>query len=466
MKELIKIVTISLILLLAFSSLINAENSLRTNANTPATVILLPDNPQKYGEDSVKCVTNLSLYREFYKQWRASEFTSSTVNDAIGPWRWVFFNCPAASQYTYIDGPVMIEHFLRNEKSEDKKDKYVDTLMMIYDQRIENFGREGYILGRKGTDLLKYRPDAFKEAYPIFKRSVELQGNESESFVLAYYFRSVTQMADENLIEKITVLEVYDELNQIMDYNIEANKDDADVVASWQNIKGSIDVAFEPYATCEDLVSIYQPKFDENPEDINLLRKITKMLDNKGCTDTQLFFDASIQLNKLDPSPTSNLMIGKMLIKREKYSESLPYLEKSIEDNNEDQKADILFLISKVHQQLKNYSTSRRYALQSLELKPNNGNILISIGDMYASSSSECGDNELTKKVVYWVAVDKYVRAKQIDPEVAEIAQSRIAIYSQQFPSSETIFFYNLTEGDDYTVECWINEKTKVRAFK
>ncbi len=91
MKELIKIVTISLILLLAFSSLINAENSLRTNANTPATVILLPDNPQKYGEDSVKCVTNLSLYREFYKQWRASEFTSSTVNDAIGPWRWVFF---------------------------------------------------------------------------------------------------------------------------------------------------------------------------------------------------------------------------------------------------------------------------------------------------------------------------------------------------------------------------------------
>jgi tetratricopeptide (TPR) repeat protein len=283
---------------------------------------------------------------------------------------------------------------------------------------------------------------------------------------LAYYFRSVTQMADENLIEKITVLEVYDELNQIMDYNIEANKDDADVVASWQNIKGSIDVAFEPYATCEDLVSIYQPKFDENPEDINLLRKITKMLDNKGCTDTQLFFDASIQLNKLDPSPTSNLMIGKMLIKREKYSESLPYLEKSIEDNNEDQKADILFLISKVHQQLKNYSTARRYALQSLELKPNNGNILISIGDMYASSSSECGDNELTKKVVYWVAVDKYVRAKQIDPEVAEIAQSRIAIYSQQFPSSETIFFYNLTEGDDYTVECWINEKTKVRAFK
>lgn len=44
MKELIKIVTISLILLLAFSSLINAENSLRTNANTPATDILLPDN--------------------------------------------------------------------------------------------------------------------------------------------------------------------------------------------------------------------------------------------------------------------------------------------------------------------------------------------------------------------------------------------------------------------------------------
>jgi len=86
---------------------------------------------------------------------------------------------------------------------------------------------------------------------------------------------------------------------------------------------------------------------------------------------------------------------------------------------------------------------------------------------MYAASASDCGDNDLTKKVAYWAAVDKYMRAKQVDPEVAEIAQSRISTFSQQFPNSETIFFYDLKEGDTYTVECWINEKTTtVRALK
>ena len=88
------------------------------------------------------------------------------------------------------------------------------------------------------------------------------------------------------------------------------------------------------------------------------------------------------------------------------------------------------------------------------------------IGDMYAASSKSCGSNDLEKKAVYWVAVDKYYMAKQLDPEVTELANSRIKAYSIYFPPKEDIFFHNLNEGDEYMVECWINEKTKVRAAK
>ncbi len=462
MKSVIKSSAIGLLLLLTFSVSLSAESGIRTST----AQLLLQQDPGKYGSDSATCVMNLSLYREFYKQWRASGFTSKAVYDALTPWRWVFLNCPAASQNTYIDGAAIMEYFMKKEKSEEAKDKYVDTLLMIHDQRIASFGREGFVLGRKGSDLAKYRPDAYKQAYPIFKRSVELQGNESESFVLAYYFRSVTRMVDDGSLEKITVVEVYDQLMQIVDFNIQASKNDAEALASWQNVKGSIDVSFEPYATCEDLIGIYQTKFDQTPNDVELLKKMTAMLDSKGCTDSDLFFHASVKLNELEPSPNSSLMIGKMLIKKEKYTESLPYLEEALKIDNEILKADILFMISNVYRQLKNYPTARKFALQSLEIKPNNGQVFISIGDMYASSAHDCGDNDLTKKVAYWAAVDKYARARQVDPEVAEIAQGRISTYSQQFPSSETIFFYDLKEGDDYTVECWINERTKVRAVK
>ena len=88
------------------------------------------------------------------------------------------------------------------------------------------------------------------------------------------------------------------------------------------------------------------------------------------------------------------------------------------------------------------------------------------IGDMYASSSNSCGSNDLEKKAVYWVAVDKYYKAKQVDPENADVANDRIRSYSIYFPPKEDIFFHNLNEGDEFVVECWINEKTKIRAAK
>jgi len=88
------------------------------------------------------------------------------------------------------------------------------------------------------------------------------------------------------------------------------------------------------------------------------------------------------------------------------------------------------------------------------------------IGDMYAESAKDCGTNELPSRAAYWTAVDKYIKAKQVDPEVAAEADKKIAAYSVYFPTASTIFFYALKEGDTYKVECWINEETKIRAAK
>ncbi len=466
MKSKIKLSAIVFFLIFFASSSIFAKNNFEIKTEPFSAEVLLQQDPGKYGEDSATCMINLSLYREFYKQWRASGFTSKAVYDAYAPWRWVFFNCPMASQNTYVDGTNMVEYFLRKEKTEAIKDKYVDTLMMIYDQRIKYFGREGYVLGRKGSDLIKYRPDNYQEAYAIFKKSVEIQGNESESFVVAYYFRSVARMVDEGKLDKGVIVETYDQLDQIINFNLQASKNDAEATASWENVKGNIEVSFEPYATCEDLIEIYSLKFSNNQEDVELIKKITSMLDSKSCTDSELFFTASVKLNELEPSPNSSLMIAKMLIRKDQLSESIPYLEDALKIDNDNTKADVFMLLSNVYRQQNNFPVARRYALQVIDLKPNSGQAYITIGDMYAFSAPDCGDNDLTKNVAYWAAVDKYIRARQVDPEIADLAQSRIATYSQQFPSSETIFFYDLVEGAEYTVGCWINENTKVRALK
>jgi tetratricopeptide (TPR) repeat protein len=463
LKKTLLALVVSLFIISGFSTPgTNSENN--GNSKKP---LFFPQEAGKYGEDSAKCIMNLSLYREFYKQWKASGYKSPSVYDAIGPWRWVYNNCPEASQNAYIDGNNMMEYFMKKAKTPEDRNKYVDTMMMVYDQRIKYFGREGYVLGRKGSDLIKYMPEEYEKAYHIFKKSVSLRGNKTESFVLVYYFRTATKMVDDEKLDKGTLVDIYDQISEIIDYNIKDNMGNPKALSSWENVKGNIELSFEPYATCEDLIPIFTKKFEETPEDVELLKKITGMLDKKDCTDSDLFFETSVKLNELEPSPTASLMIAKMLFKKDKYDDAIPYLEDASKIEDEDEKANAFLLLANVYRHQNNFPKARNYALKTLDLRPEDGNAYLLIGDMYATSAGECGDNDLTKKVAYWAAVDKYIMVKTVDPDMADIANNRIQIYSKQFPSKETIFFYDLTEGDTYTVDgCWINETTKVRALK
>jgi len=416
-------------------------------------------------EDSVECIMNLSLYSEFYKQWKNSGYKNTSVNDAFGPWRKVFLKCPAARLGTYVDGVKMLKYYIKREKDADKKNGYIDTLMMLYDARIENFGKEGFVLGRKGVDLYQMRIKDYEEAYAILTKSVELEGDASYPDVLVFLMRATKKMIDEGKIGEDMIFDNYELSSKIIETNIEANKDNERKLSNWENVRGNIDLIFEPFATCEAIIKIYTPKFEENPEDVKMLSKLTRLLDKKKCTDDQLYFDATVKLYELEPSPESAYLIGKMLMKNQQYGEAIDYLKEGENLEDSDDRADSYLYIAECYRNLKSYASARTYALKSANERPNDGNPYIMIGDMYAASKN-CGSTDLEKKAVYWVAVDKYYKAKQVDPEIAEIANDRIRSYSIYFPPKEDIFFHNLNEGEEYLVECWINEKTKVRAAK
>ena len=257
---------------------------------------------------------HLSLYREFFKQ--------KNYHDAYSHWKWVFNNCPLASQNVYIDGAKLVTAKIDEAKDPGKRDLLVDTLMMVYDQRITYFDREGYVLGRKGVDLFTYRPEKTEQIYQILKKSVDLSGNKTEGSPLVYYFRSILGMVDLQKLEKAAIVDGYDQISEIIDFNLKQSTDNAQQLASWENIKGNIESTFEPFATCPDLISIYEKKFSEKPEDVDLLKKITNVLDRKKCNDSELFFKATENLHKLEPSAQSAYLMGTLNLKKENYRKS------------------------------------------------------------------------------------------------------------------------------------------------
>lgn len=427
---------------------------------------------QKYGEDSVKCVEQLSLYKINFRIWKDHNYSEEVMKQVpiYKPWKWVFYNCPESSQNIYIDGINILKYFYDNETDEAKKERWVDTMMMVYDNRIKYFGksstsREGLVLGRKGVDLYTLAPDRFEEVYKILDRSIALEGNRSVGPVLVYYFRATIACARAGIIDSSAIVENYDNLSEIIEHNIEKSADDPKNLAEWENVKGNIELTFEPFATCKDLIAIFSKKFEKNPDDIDLLKKITGMLDKKGCTDSDLFFEATKNLNDLEPSGESAYLMGVMNVRKEFYAEAQKYFLQAVEILEDSGKiADAYHLLANIAMSNKEYEKGRSYAYKGLQYKPNDGSFYLTIGDMYSATAKDCGDNDLTKKAAFWAAVDKYYKARNVDKSVEEEANKRIDIYSRQFPSAETIFFYDLKEGDPYTVGCWINEATTVRA--
>jgi tetratricopeptide (TPR) repeat protein len=418
---------------------------------------------KKYGEDSISCFTHTSLYREFYKQ--------KNYADALPHWRWVFNNCPLASQNIYIDGAKMMASKINDAKDQKTRNAYIDTLLMVYDKRIKCFGdsptsRSGMVWGREGIELDNYRPSDTMRVYQFLSKSVETEGINSEAIVVARYFINVNNLVKNHRFPTDSIVELYDRLSTLVDQKLELVKSDNEEVTKWNEVKALLDGQFEPYATCEEINKIYSRKFKQSPDDTVLLKKITRLLDLKDCTDSELFFEATENLHKAKPTGQSAYLMGKLSLIKGDLPKAEGYFTEAIPNLDEQQKAKASYYLANINYEQKRYSEARSYALKSLAINPNDGKCYIMIGNMYAASAATCGTDEISQRAGYWAAVDKFIKARNVDPSVADEANKSIALYSSYFPTRERLFFNDVKEGSSYTVGCWINESTTVRASK
>ena len=403
----------------------------------------------KWGSDSVTCITNLSLYREYYKQ--------KNYKDALTPWRWAYLNCPQSSGNIYKNGPIIIKAQMKVDK--ENKAAYIDTLMQIYDKRIEFFGKEGFVLGLKGSDLLRYEKTRYDEAYQILKKSYEIEQNRSSAGAISSYFKSATIMEKNGKLQKEDILELYAELSSVIEYNLENNPKKTKF---YTQTSSNVESLFTPYADCDALISIFSVKFSRSPDDINLLKRILKVMDAKECTENQLFFEVSSKLYELEPSALSASKMGKMSITRKDFSQAIQYCKQSIElETNDEAKAIYYLGLADAYRNAGSFFNAREAAFKALELKNNWGEAYMNLGNIYVAGARSCG-NDFEQKTVYWIAVDMFNLAKK-DSDVEERARKSINTYSRYFPSTEVCFFNNVEKNSQYQIECWVNRKTVAR---
>lgn len=428
----------------------------------------------KYGDDSVSCVMNLSLYREFYKQWRAGKYKDpKLVNQAIISWRYCFFSCPEVSKNMYIHGERMLNHLIKINKSDSVvMQAYVDTLLMIYDQRIKYYGDDpkapkGDLLGRKAQDIMKYRVEKSDIYYPMFQESFNLMGRNTEPTTLFYFYVAAVRYVQQGYADKDLILEDYVNIQDVLEYNLIKYANDPKKLDPYTKVNINLENNVDKFATCDKLIQLYGPKLEANPDDLKLAKNIVKFFEKRKCTKSDVYFQALEKVHSVEPSPESAFSMGRMAFERKQFNKAKTYLEEAsstLPDSLVVLKASAYLLLSETYRSLYQFQSARTAALKILKYNPNEGMAYILIGDLYTSSAADCTLQGL--RVSYWAAADKYASAIAIsdDSKTKELAQKKLATIRKSFPEQQDIFMRNLTEGQKITVECWINEETTVRA--
>ena len=426
---------------------------LSLNLSLNAQDTILKNKKQLIQEKNEEYMKHASLYDQYYKQ--------KDYQSALPSWKLLYNKYPKSTKNIYLHGTAMYKSFIKkNKKNKEVRAKFLDTLMQIYDKRIKYFGQEALVLGKKGSDLFSYgrnKIENIEEALKIMSKSMEKSGNKTSYTVVNAFMQTTVKLYKSKKIEKGVVVE----------HNLKNNPKKVD---KYQKVKDNVEQLFTDSgaADCEALIPFFEAKFEENKTDIELLKKITGMLSRAKCIDSELFSKTSEELYKLEPSALAAYNLAKLFYKKDNMDKTVEFYNKAIEGENDSlTKSNYLHELALISfGKLKTYPKAASYARQTIKFNPKSGKSYILIAKIYASASGSCGSSKLEKNAVFWVAVDKLIKAKSIDENVKEEANKLIRDYSKYFPNSEEAFFLNIKKGDTYKVACWINESTKVRFNK
>lgn len=418
-----------------------------------------------HGEDSIRCTTNLTLFADDVKQKKLAE--------AYSKWIIVFNECPLAHSSIYTDGVKIASYLYEKEKDAVKKEEYYNLLMKVYDQRMKYFGDNpryptSYIKGLKAYSMLEYKRndiEVVKEANRLLEESLAGNINTIQAPFTLSYMTSTAALFKEGSFSAETVVKNYIKVSEINDKLIAAASERTK--ESFNQAKIGIEQLFASSgaADCSTIAKIFGPKLDENKENLDWLKMVNFLLVRAECNESDLFFSTSEYRHRIEPSSASAYGLAKMYLKQNDTNRALEFYKEAVELETESaQKARFLYEMGLISMSHENYQMARNYANRAIELRGDWGAPYILIGKLYAAAAKSIGTKEFEKKAGYWVAVDKFLRAKTVDATVTQEANELINLYSQYFPGSEELFFEGIQDGTPYTVGGWIGEKTTVRA--
>ena len=409
----------------------------------------------KYGADSAECIKYLSYYQEYYKQ--------KNYDSALPNWRKAYSICPAtASQNLFVHGSTLINREINKNKNNKAVFKgLVDTLLTLQDRRLEFYPRTAKgvdqkptILNNKGKYIVNFCSEDSQYLYDNLSAIIGELGSATDGVILVNNLQAAINLYREGKIQADDVINMYDTVTEAI--NGATAKNDADAEENLKT-KATIESVFADsrVASCENLIAIFTPRFDANPDDAAVVTNIVRLMNNaEDCSNNDLYFKAVTQMHKLDPSYRSAYGLYKLNAARGNVADACRYLDEAIDSEDSDEATDAQYLYELARFCYANNMRGRAFDAAGKAVRLDNGyagKAYMIMGNLWASAS--CG-GDVDKYARYWAATDYYQKAKSADASLTSDANAAIGKVSIYYPEASEIFMYDLGKGQVYTVSC------------
>ena len=421
-----------------------------------------------HGEDSLRCLQNISIYTEYVK--------TNNFKDAYTPWKAVFDEAPVAQVSTYTNGAKILRGLIAGTKDAAEQKKYLTELMGVYDQRIKYLDQlntmvkkpysKGAIIGTKAHDMINYSGSNLdiNAAYALTKEAIDLEKAESEYYVIQDFMDMSSKKLKQDDSHKEQFIQDYLTAASVADEAYKAATKEKDQ-NNLKTAKENVDAYFinSGAASCENLQAIYGPKVADNKTNIDYLKQVINVMQLLRCTEEEAYFQASEYAHAIEPTAATAEGCGYMYYKKGDTDKALSYFDQAIElQDSDEKKADASYKAAVVLMAKKIYGRAKTYANKAISYNPNYGKAYILIAQMYGASPN-WSDEKALNLCTYFAAIDKLQRAKTVDPSVTDEANELIRTYSAYTPKDEDLFFLGLKKGTSVSIGGWIGETTTIR---
>ncbi|TWO33317.1 tetratricopeptide repeat protein [Seonamhaeicola sediminis] len=452
-------------------------------------LILLMGLSFGFAQQDEECMTKLSIFHEYVK--------AKNYDAAYEPWSAVRNKCPKFNNAIYVDGEKILDHKIETSSGTEKLG-YINDLLKLYEQRLENFPNKTP-RGKYGTMacqlMYDYRKELNKTPEELYECFDAVYNADKENFTnpksLYTYFSLMVELFDAKKKPAQDLFNKYDDIvdkveDEVKIYSAKLNilvaKEDEGSALSkkqesykryyesylkaYDQISSGIDGQLGPRANCDNLIPLYTKDFEANKNDAVWLKRAVSRMFYKECTDDPLYEKMVKAYDETAPSADTKYFVATVLLKNGKENEAVNYFTESYElEEDSFKKAKLANNIGLILKKKGRYGQARTYFRNALKLNPSNGRPHLSIAAMYAASANDCGTDNFTKRAVYWYAAEEAKKAARVDPTQRSNSSKSVANYLAKAPSKSEIFSKG-NSGEVIKIGCWIGGSVTVPDIK